>query len=314
MSSGKILVTDHVHQLFIQEMESLGFEVDYRPKIDRGEVLGIVSQYVGLVINSKTIADKEMIDLGKQLIFIGRLGSGKEIMDIEYAASKGITCMNSPEGNRDAVAEQAIGMLLNLFNHLSKADREVKQGGWLREDNRGVELGGKTVSILGYGNTGSCLAKKLQGFDISAIAYDKYVSGFSNSYVKEVDMERVFKETDVLSLHLPLTDETEYLVNEGFLEKFEKPIYLVNTARGRHVKTSDLVKGLQQGKVLGAALDVLENEPPSSSNEDFRKVFNDLINLPNVILSPHIAGWTKESKEKIARVLTTKIKKLLSTK
>jgi len=221
--------------------------------------------------------------------------------------------LNAPEGNRDAVGEQAVGMLLALFNNLIKADREVRQGVWLREENRGTELGGKTIGIVGYGNTGGAFARKLKGFDVKVLAYDKYKNGFSDELIIESTPEDLFEQCDIISLHVPLTPETHYLVNEKYLEQFTKPVYVINTSRGKVVKTADLVAKLETGKVLGACLDVLEYEGSSFENLDadnFPEDFKRLVGLPNVILTPHVAGWTQESDIKLARVLVDKIREL----
>ncbi len=249
-------------------------------------------------------------------LFIARIGAGMEHIDVAYAESKGIKCLSSPEGNRNAVAEHALGMLLTLLNNISKANNEVKDGQWLREPNRGTELKGKTIGIYGYGNTGSAFAKVLMGFDVKTLAYDKYKKNFGNEFAEESLPEEIFSEADVLSLHLPLTDETKYLVDNSFLSRFQKNIYLINTSRGQIVKTDDLVKNLKSGKVSGACLDVLEYEetsfegiksllltPQSLINADWKY----LTESRNIILTPHIAGWSFESSEKMARILAEKI-------
>ena len=238
-----------------------------------------------------------------------------ENIDLIAAKEKNILCVNSPEGNRDAVAEHAIGMLLMLFNKLKRADNEVRVGKWLREENRGLELGGKTIGIIGYGNTGSSLAKKLQGFGMNILVYDKYKKDFGNEFVKESTLEEIFVKADILSLHVPLTAETNYLVNDAFIEHFENNIYVVNTARGKCLNTADLVKNMKTGKVLGACLDVLEYE--AVSFESVVPIAIGIANLPEplqylvksdkVILTPHIAGWTQESNVKIAEFLAGKI-------
>jgi D-3-phosphoglycerate dehydrogenase len=238
-----------------------------------------------------------------------------ESIDATYAEHRGITCINSPEGNRDAVGEHAIGMLLMLFNNLNKADHEVRNGRWNREENRGIELQGKTIGIIGYGNTGSAFAKKLKGFDVNILAYDKYKKGFGTKEIEQAGLSDIFENADILSLHIPLNAETEYMVNDSFLKSFRKNIYVINTARGRCLKTDDLVKNMKEGKVLGACLDVNEYEDSSFEkfeirNSKFEKgdTWQYLINSERVVLSPHIAGWTVESNEKIARVLFEKIK------
>jgi D-3-phosphoglycerate dehydrogenase len=280
--------------------------------LNKEEIKNIFHEYDGAVIRSRFILNKELLGYAPKLKFIARAGAGMENIDVAYAESKGIACINSPEGNRDAVGEHAIGMLLSLLNNLNKADKEVREGKWIREGNRGIELDGKTVGLIGYGNTGSAFAKKLSGFDCHVIAYDKYKTNFSDSFVKEVMMKDIFSETDILSLHIPLTGETEYLVNDLFINSFKKTILLINTSRGRCVKTDDLVKNMKSGKVAGACLDVNEYEETSfeKSQAEIQKTeaWEYLRHSDKVILTPHIAGWTVESNEKMARVLFEKIK------
>lgn len=274
------------------------------------EVCRVIHEFDGLVIRSRVPIDKNMIDLGLRLRFIARVGAGMENIDHLYAQSKGIICLNAPEGNRDAVGEHALGMLLALMNHMLKSDREVRGALWRRESNRGHEIMGKTVGIIGYGNTGGAFARRLQGFSARVIAYDKYKAGYGNGLVQECGMEEIYREADIVSLHIPLTEETDYLVNKKFLERFQKPIYLINTSRGRNVCTADLVQALQSGKVLGAALDVLEYERSSLEaleSSEIPLALSYLYQSDQVILTPHVAGWTHESLYKLARVLLEKI-------
>ncbi len=254
--------------------------------------------------------DRDFLEKAVNCRFIGRVGAGMENIDTDFAESRGIVCLNAPEGNRDAVGEQAVGMLLALFNNMIKSDREVRQGKWLREENRGTELGGKTVGIVGYGNTGGAFARKLKGFDVRLLAYDKYKKGFSDEFVVESAPEDLFEQCDIISFHVPLTAETHYLVNGEYLERFKKPVYLINTSRGKIVNTADLVNKIESGKVLGACLDVLEYEGLSYeelNRENLPETFKKLVQMPNVILSPHIAGWTHESLVRLAGVLLDKI-------
>lgn len=270
-----------------------------------------IHAYEGIVIRSRFKIDKAFLDAAANLRFIARVGAGMENIDVACAEKKGVRCLHAPEGNRDAVGEFAIGMLFILFRNIGKADREVRKGKWVREGNRGEELQGKTVGIIGYGNTGSAFAKKLGGFGCTVLAYDKYKKGFGNSQVKESTMEDIFSAADVLSLHLPLTAETDRLVNDAFMKKFQKNFYLVNTSRGPIVKTTDLVKNLRSGKVRGACLDVLEYESLSFEKLDSKKLpaaFRYLAHSNKVVLSSHIAGWTFQSNEKMARVLAGKIR------
>jgi D-3-phosphoglycerate dehydrogenase len=306
----KILFIDSNHPRLHELLLEKGFVCDLFYDRPAEELKKLIPQYEGIVIRSKFKITKEIIDAAPNLKCIARAGAGMENIDVEYATQKGITCINSPEGNRDAVAEHALGMLLMLFNNLKKADSEVREGKWLREENRGVELGGKTVGIIGYGNMGAAFAKRLQGFSVEILAYDKYKKGFGYDFVKESTPEEIFEKADVLSLHLPLTEETNYLVNDAYINKFKKNIYIINTARGKNVNTVDLVKNLQSGKVLGSCLDVLEYEAVSFEKMDFEKLpvtMQYLMKSEKVILTPHIAGWTRESNIKIAEVLATKI-------
>ncbi len=300
----KVLITDFVHDLLIEGLESAGFEVVYLPKIKLDEVKDIIHRYCVVVINTKTVMDREMIDKSTQLKLIVRLGSGLDIIDLEYAKQKNIKVVNTPEGNRNAVAEHALGLLLSLFNNICISNREVKSMQWNREKNRGFELDGKTIGIIGFGNTGSQFAKKLSGFDIKILAFDKYKQRFAENirYVKEVGLDSIFEECDIISFHVPLTKETENFFNKDFIEKVKKDFYLINTSRGKVVNTEDLIEGLENGKVKGAVLDVLENEKLNSYSPAEMKMYKKLFSMANVIVTPHIAGWTKESKIKIAQL------------
>ena len=303
----KVLITDSVHKVMIENFEANHFEVDYQPSISVSEVFELINQYTMLVINSKIILDKAMIDKATNLKVVGRLGSGKEVIDLDYAKEKKILFHNSPEGNRDAVAEHAMGMLLSLMHLINQASAELREGKWLREKNRGTELKDKTVAILGYGNTGMEMAKRLKGFGVRVLAYDKYKVDFSDEFVIESSMQEIFESADIVSLHLPLTNETEYLVNKDWIKKFKKPFYLINTARGKMIRTSDIVEALQRGSIIAAAFDVLENEYLASFTSDETMMFETLVAMNNVILTPHVAGWTFESKYKLASYLSEKM-------
>lgn len=294
-----------------------GHECIAADKFSLEEIYSQLSDTNGIVIRSRVTINKKFLDKATALKFIARCGAGMESIDVEYASQKGISCLNSPEGNRNAVGEHALGMLLMLFNNLNRADRQVRAGEWIREKNRGHELEGKTVGIIGFGNMGSAFAEKLKGFNCSVLAFDKYKTGFTNDFVQETTLEEIKQQADVLSLHIPLTTETEFFINEKFISSFDKPFYLINTARGKCVSTHDLVNGLKSGKILGACLDVYEYEDASfekfsiesaglTSNPDW--VY--LTQSEKVILTPHIAGWTFESLRKIAEVLVAKIRKL----
>lgn len=307
----KILHIDSNNPLLWEQLEQAGFEnyADY--KSSKEEIEAKISEYNGIVIRSRFDIDKIFLDKATNLQFIARVGAGLESIDCDYAETKGIHLIAAPEGNRNAVGEQALGMILSLFNNLNKADREIRNGKWIREGNRGHELEGKTVGIIGYGNMGKSFAKKLRGFDIEVLCYDiKPFVGDANA--KQVTLQELQLKADVLSLHTPWTPETNKMVNAGFINAFAKPFWLINTARGKSVVTHDLAQALQSGKILGAALDVLEYEKLSFEHlfmdGDVPVAFQYLLNAENVLLSPHIAGWTFESHEKLAQVIVDKIK------
>jgi D-3-phosphoglycerate dehydrogenase len=309
--SARILFIDSTHPSLPEGLKALGFSCDLQFQWSKEEIIRHIEDYEGVVIRSRIKFTREIIDRSANLKFIARVGAGMENIDVAYAESKGIRCLHAPEGNSDAVAEHAIGMLLGLFNFICRADLQVRQGKWIREGNRGVELMGKTVAIIGYGNMGSAFARRLMGFDCDILAHDKFKKGFGSAGIKEAELPEIFKKADVVSLHLPLTEETNYYVNEAFIKRFEKNIYIINTARGKNLNTSDLVKSMKSGKVLGACLDVLEYETTSFENLDTAELpeaFQYLIQSDKVVLSPHIAGWTFESNEKMAKILIQKIK------
>ncbi|MBK8554256.1 MAG: hydroxyacid dehydrogenase [Lewinellaceae bacterium] len=307
----RVLITDDCHPVLKEGLRQMGFECDDLPDITLEETRVSIRQYTGLIINSKILVDRAMLDAATQLRFVGRLGSGMEIVDKFYAAEKGVAVLSSPEGNRNAVAEQALGMLLALANNLLRSDREVRQKVWRREANRGFEIGGKCIGIIGFGHTGSQFARKLAGMDMKVLAYDKYKTGYATDmpWVTETRLEEIMEQADIISLHLPLTPETRHFVDRQFLEKCRKEIILINTSRGTCVKTQDLVTALESGMVLGACLDVFENEKPAAYTAEEEALYERLFAFENVILSPHIAGWTRESKERLATVLLEKIKK-----
>jgi D-3-phosphoglycerate dehydrogenase / 2-oxoglutarate reductase len=306
----RILFLDPNHPVMIGTLRERGFTCEENYGDPKNEIEKTLSEYDGVVIRSRFKIDRSFIDAGTRLKCIARAGAGMENIDTAYAVSKNIQCVHAPEGNRDAVGEQAIGMLLALMNNLCRADREVRQGQWNREANRGYELQGKTVGVIGYGNMGTAFAQRLRGFDVRILVYDKYKSGFGNEWIEESSPGEIFREADILSLHVPLTAETNRLVNKDYLDQFQKPVWLINTSRGKVVDTTALVQQLEGGKVRGACLDVLEYESISFENLDASKLpepFRYLINSEKVILSPHIAGWTFESHEKIGRILAEKI-------
>ncbi|MFT6211086.1 MAG: D-3-phosphoglycerate dehydrogenase [Bacteroidia bacterium] len=306
----KILFIDVVHEHLVSYLMRMDYQCHDGSELSREEILLEIKQYDGVVIRSRIKLDKELLDAAKNLRFIARAGAGMENIDVEHAKMLGIQCFNAPEGNRDAVAEHAIGMLLTLFNHINTADIEVRKGLWLREENRGVELLGRTVGIIGYGNTGRALAKRLAGFGVLMYAHDKYEKDFCDDLVIETNLESICQEAEVVSLHVPLTSATFHMVNDAFFEKLNNPIYLINTSRGSVVDTEALVRALESGKVLGACLDVLEFEKfnfEQIENEEIPPSLQYLIDSPKVILTPHVAGWTQESNAKIAHVLAEKI-------
>jgi D-3-phosphoglycerate dehydrogenase len=310
----KIVFIDSCHPILISSLRSEKHDCVEAYGFSLSELIKVIHDADGIVIRSRVKLDREILSKCERLKFIARAGAGMESIDVNYAAERNIQCLNSPEGNRDAVGEHAVGMLLSLLNNLNRADRQVRNGEWIREGNRGYELQGKTVGLIGYGNMGSGFAEKLSGFDCKVLAYDKYKNNFGDGEVKECSMHELFDATDILSLHVPLTKETAYLVNDDFLSRFRKNIYLVNTARGKCINTDDLVKNLKSGKVVGACLDVIEYEDLSFEKFSITNIKENpswqyLVNSDNVILTPHIAGWTYDSHEKIARVLVEKIVK-----
>ncbi len=308
----KILFIDTAHQFLIDSLRRDGHECVEGYDFPTDKIESTISEYQGVVIRSRIKLDARFLEKAKNLIFIARAGAGMESIDVDYAQSRNIHCLNSPEGNRDAVGEHALGMLLALMNNLNRADRQIRAGEWKREENRGHEIDGKTVGIIGYGNMGSSFAAKLRGLGCKVLAFDKYKKGFGSEWVTEFDLEELQKSADIVSLHVPLSTETTYLVDDEFIQKFQKNIYIINTARGKCLHTEDLVKNLKSGKVLGACLDV--NEYEDSSFEKFspgglsgNPTWQFLVQSDKVMLSPHIGGWTFESYEKISVVLYEKI-------
>ncbi len=310
----RVYFIDTVHPFLWDALVADGHECVDVTGISKESIMGQLVGVHGIVIRSRFFIDREFLDHAVDLQFIARSGAGMENIDVSYAESKGIHCMNSPEGNRDAVAEHALGMLLAVFNNLIRADREVRNGFWNREPNRGIELCGKTVGIIGYGNMGSAFAKRLSGLDCEVIAYDPYRAVFSDSLAQKVSLQELQQRADVVSLHIPLTQETEYMVDSAFLENFSKAIWLINTSRGKCLRMTGLVAALKSGKVLGACLDVLEYEDLSFEKFDIRQAafssgedWRYLVQSDRVIFSPHIAGWTVESHRKLSEVLYEKI-------
>jgi len=305
----RILIIDQMHESIIPMLEAIGHQVTYSPEIKREEIIEILEPYHGMIIRSKTPMDQELLKHAPNLKFIGRAGAGLDQMDLQYMADRDIKLFHAAKGNRDAVAEHAMGMLLSLFNFIGKSDSEIRRGIWDREGNRGYELAGKTVGIIGYGNMGKSFAKRLQGFRTKVIAYDKYKNNFGGKLVKEVTWKYLQSQSDVLSIHVPLTSETRGFLTIGELECFAKPFWLINTARGEVITFKTLNEALDRGILRGAVLDVLENEKFTNLSEDQKMEFEKLSTRENVLFSPHVAGWTFESYEKINKVLVKQIKK-----
>ncbi len=313
----RILHLDSNHSLLLNQLNDLGFINDEDYTSSKKEIEAKIHQYDGIIIRSRFTIDKQFLNKATNLKFIGRVGAGLENIDCDYAKQKGVYLISAPEGNRNAVGEHSLGMLLSLFNKLNKADKEVRSGKWLREENRGIELDGKTVGLIGYGNMGKSFAKKLRGFDVEVLCYD-IKPNVGDKNCKQVSLQELQERADVLSLHTPQTELTKNMVDTKFINQFKKPFWLINTARGKSVVTADLVEALKADKVLGAGLDVLEYEKKSfenlfqknttSSAVEMPEAFQYLINAENVILSPHVAGWTVESKEKLAQTIVDKIK------
>ena len=305
----KILIIDEMHLSILEMLKEDGHEVEYAPEITREGILEKIHYVEGLIIRSKTPMDRPLLEKAPKLKFIGRAGAGLDKIDLEYLESRGIRLFHAAKGNRDAVAEHAIGGLLALFNHMIKSDTEVRKGIWDREGNRGHELKGKTVGIMGFGNMGKSFAKRLQGFDVRVLAFDKYKKGFQSDLIEEVSWEELKKEADILSIHVPLTPETKGFFTLDELKGFSKSFWLVNTARGEVITFSTLNQALDQGILKGAVLDVLENEKFKKFSPEQKEEFSRLAQRENVIFSPHVAGWTFESYEKINRVLVKQIRK-----
>ena len=311
----KILHLDTNHPALLEQLNAAGFENHKDYTSSKVEIEKKIHNYDGIIIRSRFSIDKHFLQQASKLKFIGRVGAGLENIDCRFAYSKGIDLIAAPEGNRNAVGEHSLGLLLSLFNKLNKADKEVRKGKWMREDNRGIELDGKTIGLIGYGNMGKAFAKKLRGFDVKVLCYD-IKPNVGDENCKQVSLENLQQNADVLSLHTPQTEDTKQMINANFINSFNKEFWLINTARGTSVVTKDLVKALKVGKILGAGLDVLEYDKSSFenlfSNNKMPEAFKYLISADNIILSPHVAGWTIESKERLAQTIVEKIKKRFS--
>ena len=301
------LITANAHQFLIDTFKEKGYDVLYAPDISYQELIEQVTNAEGLIVTTRLAIDKAVIDNAPKLKWIGRLGSGMELIDTEYATSKNIICISSPEGNRNAVAEHALGMLLSFMNKLQKSAAEVKEFKWLRNENRGTEISGKTIGIIGYGNTAMAFAQLLSSFDVTMLAYDKYKTGFGGKFIVEADIEQICRYSDIISFHLPLSKETKHMGDDLFFDKLRNKPFIINTSRGNVIETAALIRALEQNKISGAALDVLENEKLNTLSALQKEQMDYLLHNENVLITPHIAGYSHEAFYKMSEVLIRKL-------